>query len=86
MRIFMLAGKEHKSPVVIESVTLPCLKILQRVMQPPPAAAGVSVEPAQPAPSTSTAPAKVRPRAVGFERLSSWSVLLGAVGRGGEGR
>ena len=58
VRIFLLAGKEHKSPVVIESVTLPCLKILQVVMQPP-AAAGTAAGAAQPAPSTSTAPSRV---------------------------
>ncbi|XP_043220427.1 E3 ubiquitin-protein ligase UBR4-like isoform X2 [Amphibalanus amphitrite] len=68
VRIFIMAGKEHKNPVVIESVTLPCLKILQGVMQPPAdaeaagtstggsaAAGGSGTAAAAPAPSTSAA-------------------------------
>ncbi|XP_037079445.1 E3 ubiquitin-protein ligase UBR4-like [Pollicipes pollicipes] len=58
VRIFMMAGKEHKNPVVIESVTLPCLKILQGVMQPPTATAAAAAAAPQPGTSAGAAAAK----------------------------
>ena len=34
MKLFMM-GVEEKSPLVMESITLPCLKILMRLLKPP---------------------------------------------------
>ena len=35
MKLFMM-GVEEKSPLVMESISLPCLKILMRLLKPPP--------------------------------------------------
>lgn len=34
MQLFLMASKDNKSPVVMESVLLPCLKILQSLIKP----------------------------------------------------
>lgn len=34
MQLLILASKNVKSPVVMESITLPCLKILQNIIKP----------------------------------------------------
>ena len=34
MQLFLLACKDSKSPIVVESIILPCMKILQGVMKP----------------------------------------------------
>lgn len=34
MQLLFMASKDAKSPVVMESITLPCLKILQNIIKP----------------------------------------------------
>lgn len=34
MQLFLMASKDNKSPMVMESVLLPCLKILQSLIKP----------------------------------------------------
>ena len=34
MQLFLMACKDSKSPVVMESIILPCLKILQSLLKP----------------------------------------------------
>lgn len=34
MQLFLMACKDSKSPVVMESIILPCLKILQNLLKP----------------------------------------------------
>lgn len=36
MQLFLMSCSEGKSPVIMESITLPCLKILQAVIKPDP--------------------------------------------------
>lgn len=35
VQLFLMAGGSNASPTVMEHITLPCLRILQRVMRPP---------------------------------------------------